>query len=150
MASSSLISNNASEGRCVGFGIKSTAPSSIALNTLISSPLLLMTITGVGDVLISMRRNVKPSITGISKSSVMRSGLSLIACFSPSFPSVAVATTSTPWMDSRSLVNVRRLNAESSITRTLIGLFIVYLPMTIDSVVIVLKGFLYTISFFRC
>ena len=63
--------------RSVGLATKSTAPSSSALNTS-SSPLRpLTTITGVGRCAIRRRRKVKPSMRGISRSSVMRSGCEL-------------------------------------------------------------------------
>ncbi len=103
-----------------GFGIKSTAPSSIALNTLSESAFELITMVGVGFVLMRILRNVKPSMRGISRSSVTTSGARSFSFFRPSSPSVAVPITLMVRFDSSIVFNERRLNAESSIIRTLI------------------------------
>ena len=108
--------------RGVGFATKSTAPSSSALKTSCVSPRPLTTITGVGSRAISRRRNVKPSMRGISRSSVIRSGRSSRSpCASASSPSGAQSTTSTSGERSSMRMIVRRLNAESSITSTRIA-----------------------------
>ena len=57
--------------------------------------------TGVGCRDIRMRRNVKPSIRGISRSSVMTSGLSCVASRSASSPSAALPTTSMSLADAK-------------------------------------------------
>ena len=49
--------------------------------------------TAVGMFAISQRRKANPSMTGISRSSVITSGRCLITCLIPSSPLTAVATT---------------------------------------------------------
>src|SRR5262245_39246946 len=83
-----------------------------------------MTMTGVGCRAINRRRNEKPSIFGISRSSVMTSGASWKAIFRPSSPSPARPTTWNPGTPSSKAVMVWRLNAESSTTRMRMGLSI--------------------------
>ena len=62
------------EIRASGLARKSTAPSSRARITLLLSEREEMTRTGVGRSFISHRRNVKPSMFGISRSRVITSG----------------------------------------------------------------------------
>src|SRR5512142_1569949 len=81
-----------------------------------------MTMTGVGCRAMSRRKNEKPSIFGISRSSVMTSGCSWNAIFNPSSPSPARPTTWKPGTPSSMAVMVWRLNAESSTTRMRMGL----------------------------
>ncbi len=76
-----------------GLVMKSIAPRSSALKTLRSLDFDETAITGVGRFCISHRRNEKPSITGISRSSVMTSGECLTTCLIASSPLFAVATT---------------------------------------------------------
>jgi len=64
------------EIRASGLARKSTAPSSRARITLLLSDREEMIRTGVGRSFISHRRNVKPSMFGISRSSVITSGVS--------------------------------------------------------------------------
>ena len=73
---------------------KSTAPSSSARNTFLSAAAAEITITGHGQTLWITRRKLKPSILGISRSSVITSGRSCGARRSASLPSTAVPTTS--------------------------------------------------------
>jgi len=83
------IFKSSSEMMLVGLAMKSTAPSSRALNTF-SSPLVeLITITGTGVLAIRMRSMVKPSMRGISRSSVTRSGVRSMTLRIPSSPLVA-------------------------------------------------------------
>src|SRR5205807_1665924 len=103
------------ETRPPGLAIKSSAPSSSALNTLRSLDFEETAITAVGRLCISQRRKAKPSITGISRSRVTTSGRCRMACLMPSSPLTAVATThgggiaivvitligSAPWMTPR-------------------------------------------------
>src|SRR5205085_10953651 len=81
------------ETRPPGLAMKSSAPSSRALNTLRSLERDETAITAVGRLCISQRRKAKPSITGISRSRVMTSGRCRITCLMPSSPLTAVATT---------------------------------------------------------
>src|SRR5436305_6751786 len=97
--------------------MKSTAPRSRALNTLRSEERDDTAITAVGRFAISQRRKAKPSITGISRSSVMTSGRCRIACRIPSSPFTAVATTSMSGDVASIREIVTRLYAESSMTR---------------------------------
>ena len=107
--SSSWIVASSGAARSVGFATKSTAPSSSARNT-VSSPLRpLTTSTGVGRFAISSRRKVKPSMRGISRSRVIRSGRSWSALRSASSPSRAQPTTSTIGEVSSMRMIVRRL-----------------------------------------
>ena len=78
-----------------GLATKSSAPSSSALKTFSFCEYDDTTMTGVGCLPIRMRRKVKPSIRGISRSSVMTSGLSSVTRRSASSPSPALPTTST-------------------------------------------------------
>src|SRR5512133_3921377 len=114
------ISSSFDETRPPGFAMKSTAPNSRALKTLRSLALDETTMTGVGLFAISQRRKAKPSSSGISRSSVMTSGLCLTTCLIPSSPFTAVATTRMSPCFSRSLEIVTRLYAESSMTMALI------------------------------
>jgi hypothetical protein len=87
------------------------------LNTLRSLALDETAMTAVGRLTISQRRNAKPSMIGISRSSVITSGRCFIACLIPSSPFTAVPTTLIRGSDSSMRVMVTRLYAESSITR---------------------------------
>ena len=78
------------ETRPPGLAMKSSAPSSSALKTLRSLARDETTITAVGRFAISQRRNAKPSMIGISRSSVITSGRCFIACLIPSSPLTAV------------------------------------------------------------
>jgi hypothetical protein len=73
-------------------------------------------ITGVARLAISQRRKEKPSMIGISRSSVITSGRCFMTCLMPSSPLTAVATTLIPSCDSSIRDSVTRLYAESSIT----------------------------------
>src|SRR3954469_4809562 len=97
--------------------MKSTAPRSRALKTLRSDEREDTAITAVGTFAISQRRKAKPSITGISRSSVITSGRCRIAWRIPSSPLTAVATTSICGDDASIREIVTRLYAESSMTR---------------------------------
>src|SRR3954449_149360 len=97
--------------------MKSTAPRSRALKTLRSDEREDTAITAVGRFAISQRRKAKPSITGISRSSVITSGRCRITCRMPSSPLTAVATTSICGDDASIREIVTRLYAESSMTR---------------------------------
>ncbi len=105
----------------LGFATKSRAPSSRARNTLPLAEFPEITKTGVGLRAMSKRRNVNPSMRGISRSSVTRSGSSWSASRNASSPSFAFPTTTTSGMLSSKPVMVRRLNAESSTTSTRSG-----------------------------
>jgi hypothetical protein len=65
--------------------------------------------TGVGRRAIIRRRNVKPSMRGISRSSVIRSGWSSATMRSASSPSPALPMTSTAGSAVSNSVMVRRL-----------------------------------------
>ena len=106
---SSWIFRRSSEMMLVGLAMKSTAPSSSALNTFSSPRVELMTITGTGLLAIRMRSMVKPSMRGISRSRVTRSGVRSITRLIPSSPLVAYPTTSTPGSSSSMRVMARRL-----------------------------------------
>ena len=70
----------------------------------------------VGRFAISQRRKAKPSMIGISRSSVITSGRCFITCLMPSSPLTAVATTLMSGRDSSIREIVTRLYAESSMT----------------------------------
>ena len=69
----------------------------------------LTTITGVGCFDMRMRRKVNPSIRGISRSSVMTSGLRSDGSRSASSPSAAFPTTSTSGFPANTSAMFRRL-----------------------------------------
>ncbi len=96
--------------------MKSSAPSSRALNTLRSLARDETAMTGVGRFIISQRRKAKPSMIGISRSSVMTSGRCFITCLMPSSPLTAVPTTLMRGSVSSIRLIVTRLYAESSMT----------------------------------
>src|SRR5688500_5437746 len=77
--------------------------------------------TGVGRRVIKMRRKVKPSTLGMSRSSVITSGEQAKTWRSPSSPSAARATTRIPGLASSSALRLCRLCAESTMTSTRIG-----------------------------
>ena len=72
-----------------GLGTNSTAPSSRALKTLPSSEREETTMIGVGCFCITIRSSVKPSMRGISRSRVIKSGRRSITLRRPSSPSQA-------------------------------------------------------------
>src|SRR5207244_3930735 len=111
------ISSSRGETRPPGLAMKSSAPSSSALNTLRSLEREETAITAVGRLCISQRRKANPSITGSSGSRVMTSGRCRMACLIPSSPLTAVATTLMSGCDSSIREMVTRLYAESSMTR---------------------------------
>ena len=67
------------------------------------------TMTGVGIFVVRIRKKVKPSIRGISRSSVIASGLSWLTRSSASSPFAALPTTSTSELCERISVILRRL-----------------------------------------
>jgi hypothetical protein len=78
-----------------------------------------MTMTGQAQTLCTIRRKLKPSIFGISRSRVITSGFRLGAIRSASLPLVAIPTTSvSPALESDDTIS-SRLRAESSTTSTL-------------------------------
>jgi hypothetical protein len=103
-----------------GFVTKSTAPSS-KHRSVTSAPSLVRLLsisTGVGCSCIRRWSIVTPSMTGISTSSVMTSGLSCRAISSPSCPFFAAPTTSSSASCCSRSVIIRRINIESSTTST--------------------------------
>ena len=65
-----------------------------------------------------MRSKVKPSMRGISKSSVITSGRNILTRRNASSPSAALPTISTSELVDRISVMLRRLNTESSTIST--------------------------------
>src|SRR5574341_868490 len=108
------------EMRDSGFARKSTAPSSSARKTLRLSEHDESTSTGVGRSFMSHRRNVKPSIFGISRSRVITSGARRSVLATASTPSTALPTTSIPSSLASIWVMTVRLKAESSTTSVFI------------------------------
>ena len=90
------------------------------MKTLLSLARDETTMTAVGRFCINQRRNEKPSITGISRSSVMTSGSCRITCLIASSPLIAVATTLIRESDSSMREMLTRLYALSSTTNALI------------------------------
>ena len=90
------------------------------MNTLRSLACDDTAITAVGRFCINQRKNEKPSMIGISRSSVITSGWWRTTCLIASSPFAAVATTLMPSCDSSIREIVTRLYAESSTTRALI------------------------------
>ena len=101
-----------------GLAMKSRAPRSSALNTFSFWLYEETMMTGIGLTLIRMRKNVNPSIRGISRSSVIASGRSSVTNRNASSPSPALPTTSTSGSEDSISDRLRRLKAESSTTRT--------------------------------
>ncbi len=103
-----------------GFATKSTAPHSNA-RIVVSVPFLVRPetmITGIGRSFMIFPRKVRPSIFGISTSSVMTSGLrSLIICRARN-GSGAAPTTLISGSESRMEANILRITAESSTITT--------------------------------
>src|SRR5688572_15376944 len=107
-----------------GLATKSIAPSSSA-RKVTSAPCWVSeeTITtGIGRRRIRFSRNVMPSMRGISTSSVMTSGLRLLMRSRAAYGSLAVPTTSISRERVSIAVRSLRTSAESSTTRTLIGM----------------------------
>ena len=110
----------------LGFPTTSTAPSSNAL-MLASAPALVrveIITTGIGRNCMIRRKNSKPSICGISMSSVNTSGCNCLIFSRASIGSSASPTTSNNGCDERISRNIRRINMESS---TISTFFIFYL-----------------------
>lgn len=105
--------------------MKSTAPSSSARSVVAQPSLVSDEIinTGIGRNFISRSRNVRPSIRGISTSSVTTSGERALIFSQAMYGSGAVPTTSKSPADSRILVSSCRITAESSTIRTLLRRF---------------------------
>ena len=79
---------------------------------------------GAGDSIIIWRMQVNPSMTGMSISSTITSGLSSLTFSRPSSPFLATPTTLRSGSDSRISVTAFLMNAESSTTSTFILLAI--------------------------
>src|SRR6202162_1249011 len=110
-----------------GLATKSTAPK-LSASSATAAPCCVsdehMT-TGMGRNRMRLRRNARPSMRGISTSSVSTSGLSDLIFSRATYGSGAVPTTSMPGSELRISVNSRRMTAESSTTKTRIFLSIV-------------------------
>ena len=119
---SSLNSASVPATSILGFETKSIAPSSSALS-VISAPRSVSddTITtGMGRSRIRFARNVRPSMRGISTSSVRTSGLVSLMRSRATMGSEAVPTTSMSAAVLRISTRIWRTSAESSTMRTLI------------------------------
>lgn len=103
-----------------GLAMISTAPYSSALRVLCapSSARLEQIITGSGCWLMIFCRKVKPSILGISMSSVITSGISSRMRSAATNGSAAVPITSISGSRDKMSLSVRRTTAESSTIRT--------------------------------
>ena len=108
-----------------GFVMISTAPfASAASATSEPAPVRVEQMTtGIGCWLMSLSRNVKPSIRGISMSSVMTSGGCALIRSTATYGSAATAMTSICGSVSRSSFNDCLTKAESSTMRTRMCLF---------------------------
>ena len=106
-----------------GLQTTSTAPAAMAsMAVCVPSPVSeLMTMTGIGRCAISLRRNVIPSIRGISMSSVSTSGSYWTILSRAMYGSAAVATTWMPGYFANSRDSICRTTAESSTISTLTG-----------------------------
>ena len=113
-----------------GLATQSKAPISSAL-MVASAPLLVSVetmITGIGRSRMIFSRNSRPSIFGISTSSVMTSGLSALMASRASSGLLASPTTLMAGsLDSAAAIMLRMV-AESSTTRTRTGFICVLLP----------------------
>ena len=109
----------------LGLGRKSTAPNSSACRVA-SEPLrvrLEIITTGIGRSRIRRARKSRPSILGISMSSVSTSGASVLIISRAAMGSGATPTTSRSGAELMTSLKRLRIKAESSTMRTLIAMF---------------------------
>src|SRR6185503_14038123 len=103
-----------------GLAITSIAPAASA-SIVAADPVCVVELTittGSGRLRISSRRNVRPSIRGISRSSVMMSGLCAVIRSRATMGSAATPTTSMSGSALIALDNIVRTMAESSTMST--------------------------------
>src|SRR5689334_6420666 len=117
---SRAISSMCAEAASRGLATKSNAPRASALKVALAPSVVsaLTTITGTRNRRVIWRSVSRPSMRGISRSSVTTSGRRSSIFFSPNAPSIAVPTTSISLSRARICGINLRISAESSTTRT--------------------------------